>query len=262
MAQPVDTIDREWLEQVATLTLEFGRLLMASGASARRVDETTACIAVGLGIERVALRVGYASLVITVANGDNTLTQMCRIGPLGVNQNLYHALCRAAVQIGDRRLTVAEARAELNLIVRESPRHNDLVVAVAVGVACAAFGRLIGVDWVGVGPIFVAASLGQFVRRQLALRNVNGFISAAVVAFAGSSLCGFGARLIGSQTVLADMIATVLLLVPGVPAFNAQYDILEGRPSLGSARAVWVMVMLVFTAVGVWLAQGLLGEGR
>jgi uncharacterized membrane protein YjjP (DUF1212 family) len=33
------------------------------------------------------------------------------------------------------------------------------------------------------------------------------------------------------------MIAPVLLLVPGVPAFNAQYDILEGRPTLGSARA-------------------------
>jgi uncharacterized membrane protein YjjP (DUF1212 family) len=58
------------------------------------------------------------------------------------------------------------------------------------------------------------------------------------------------------------MVAAVLLLVPGVPAINAQYDILEGQPTLGSARAVWVSVILVFTAVGMWLAQGLLGEGR
>jgi uncharacterized membrane protein YjjP (DUF1212 family) len=58
------------------------------------------------------------------------------------------------------------------------------------------------------------------------------------------------------------MIATVLLLVPGVPAFNAQYDILQGRPSLGSARAIWVLVMMVFMTVGVWFAQGLLREGR
>jgi uncharacterized membrane protein YjjP (DUF1212 family) len=137
-----------------------------------------------------------------------------------------------------------------------------LVVAVAVGVACAAFGRLLGVDWEGVGPIFVASALGQIVRRRLALQRVNIFISAAVVAFLGSALCGFAARWAGSHTLATDIIAPVLLLVPGVPAFNAQYDILEGRPTLGSARAIWVVVMVVFMTVGVWFAQGLLGEGH
>jgi uncharacterized membrane protein YjjP (DUF1212 family) len=58
------------------------------------------------------------------------------------------------------------------------------------------------------------------------------------------------------------MIGPVLLLVPGVPSFNAQLDILEGRPTLGSARAVWVAVILIFMTVGVWLARGLLEEGR
>ena len=58
------------------------------------------------------------------------------------------------------------------------------------------------------------------------------------------------------------MIAGVLLLVPGVPSLNALNDILEGRPTLGSARAVWVAVTLIFLTVGVWLGQMLLGEGR
>ena len=52
------------------------------------------------------------------------------------------------------------------------------------------------------------------------------------------------------------------MLVPGVPAINAQNDILEGRPTLGSARAVWVAVMLIFIAAGVGLAQAVLGEGH
>lgn len=100
------------------------------------------------------------------------------------------------------------------------------------------------------------------VRRQLALRNVNVFICATVVAFLGSTSCGFGAQWAGSHTVATDMTVAVLLLVPGVPSLNAQNDILEGRPTLGSARAVWVAVMLVFITAGVWLAQGLPGEGR
>ncbi|HWI58070.1 MAG TPA: threonine/serine exporter family protein, partial [Bacillota bacterium] len=132
----------------------------------------------------------------------------------------------------------------------------------AVGVACASFGRLLGVDWLGVGPVFVAAAIGQRVRRQLAMRHVNVFIIATLVAFVASALSGLVARWAGSKTVETAMTAAVLLLVPGVPSLNAQNDILEGRPTLGSARAVWVAVILVFLTIGVWLGQMLLGEGR
>jgi uncharacterized membrane protein YjjP (DUF1212 family) len=51
------------------------------------------------------------------------------------------------------------------------------------------------------------------------------------------------------------MIASILLLVPGVPAVNAQSDILEGHPTLGSARAVTVAMILVFIAAGLWLGK-------
>lgn len=250
------------MEEVATLALEFGRSLMAAGSSACHVDESMAKVARGLGAERVDVRVGYASLTITIGLGAERVTRMCTVGPLTVNESLHRALSAAAVQIGRGNCTVAEARTELTRLLQNTPRYPDLIVALAVGVACAAFGRLLGVDWAAVGALFVAATLGQIVRRQLALHEINVFISATVVAFLGSALCGFGARWAGSQTVATSMIATVLLLVPGVPSFNAEYDILAGRPTLGSARAVWVMILLVFMTVGVWFAQGLLGEGR
>lgn len=243
------------------LALDFGRSLMEAGASGLYVDELIARVAIGLGAERVDLGVDYASLAITICIGPDGTTRMCKVGPLGVNQRLHHALGEAAARIGQGDCTVAEARTELECFVRDTPLHPDWVVAVAVGLACAAFGRLLGSDWTGVGPIFLAAALGQVVRRHLALRNVNVFISATVVAFLGAALCGFGSRWTGSHSVSTDMIATDLLLVPGVPAFNAQYDILEGRPTLGSARALWVVVMLLFMTVGIWLAQGLVVEG-
>jgi uncharacterized membrane protein YjjP (DUF1212 family) len=108
----------------------------------------------------------------------------------------------------------------------------------------------------------VASALGQSVRRRLAHRHVNPFINTTLVSFMASSLAGFAAHLAHSEKVDTAMIAAVLLLVPGVPAFNAQTDILEGRPTLGSARAVWVGVVLVFLTAGIWLAKGLLGEGH
>jgi uncharacterized membrane protein YjjP (DUF1212 family) len=259
MLRPSQTRETESLEDIALLALDFGRLLMEAGASARGVDETTAKVAVGLGAKRVELSVGYASLVIMVGIESRVVTRMCKVGPLGVNESLFRAVNALAGRIGQGGFSTTEARIELTELLQNSVRHSDWVVAVAVGVACAAFGRLLGVDWAGVGPIFVAATIAQRVRRQLASYHVNVFISAIAVAFLGSGLCALGARWLGSQTLPKDMIAPVLLLVPGVPAFNAQYDTLEGHPALGSARAVWVMVLLVFMALGVWLAQGLLG---
>jgi uncharacterized membrane protein YjjP (DUF1212 family) len=253
---------RESLEEIAMLALEFGRLLMEAGASARSVEDVTSQVALGLGAERMDLRVGYASLAITIGIGSEGITRMRKVGPLGVNQSIDHALRTTAARIEEGGFTVAEARAELDHLVRASPRHADWIVAVAVGVACAAFGRLLGVDWAGIGPIFAGAALGQAVRRQLALHKVNVFVAATVVAFLSSTLCALGARWAGSTTVATDMTVAVLLLVPGVPSLNAQNDILEGRPTLGSARAVWVAVILVFITAGVWLAQGLLGEAR
>jgi uncharacterized membrane protein YjjP (DUF1212 family) len=262
MLNPAETKRHESLEEIAMLALEFGRLLMEAGASARHVEEITAQVAVGLGAERVDLRVGYASLAITIRIGSDGITRMRKVGPLGVNQSLDHALRTAAARIERGGFSVAEVRAELDCLVHACPRHPDWVVAAAVGVACAAFGRLLGAAWADAGPIFAAAALGQMVRRQLALRHVNVFLSATAVAFLGSTLCGVGARWVGSHTVARDMTVAVLLLVPGVPSLNAQNDILEGRPTLGSARAIWVAVILVFITAGLWLAQGLLGEGR
>jgi uncharacterized membrane protein YjjP (DUF1212 family) len=150
----------------------------------------------------------------------------------------------------------------LDRLCRETPRHPAWVVAIAVGLACAGFGRLLGVDWPGFAAVTAAATLGQFLRHHLIVRSVNGFAVAAVVAFAAACLGAAGARLLHSGTEELALMASVLLLVPGVPALNAQMDIMEGSPTLGSARAVSVAMLMVFVTVGVWLAQAVSGWVR
>ncbi len=244
------------------LSMEFGRLLMECGASARIVDEYVTRTARGLGAQRVDLRIGYASMAITVGIGGGGITRMRKVGSLGVNQRLDRALRQLSARIERGEIRGAEARVELERLVRDTPRHPGWFIDVAVGVACAAFGRLLGVDWAAVGPVFAAAAFGQWFRRRLAARQANVFIAATLVAFVASVLSGLGASLAGSQTVDTAMTAAVLLLVPGVPSLNAQNDILDGRPTLGSARAVWVAVILVFITAGVWLGQIILGVNQ
>jgi uncharacterized membrane protein YjjP (DUF1212 family) len=55
------------------------------------------------------------------------------------------------------------------------------------------------------------------------------------------------------------MIASALLLVPGVPSVNGQTDILAGRPTLGSARLATVLMTLIFLTIGLWVGQSAVG---
>lgn len=127
------------------LALDAGRMLMEAGASAKSTERLVIQFATGLGAERVELRIGYASLAITIGIGGNGITRMRKISALGVNQRQDQALRGLAEHVTKRELTLAQTRAELDCLATGQPRHPAWVVAVAVavGVAGAAFGRLL-----------------------------------------------------------------------------------------------------------------------
>ena len=247
------------LEQIAMTALRAARLLTECGARVRVAHEGAALIVRGLGAECLGLRTGYGSQEITVSSGINTITRMMTVGPHGVNPRLAHALRDMAVRVSKGGMTVDEVEREMDRLIKETPRHSPWVVALAVGVACAAFGRLLGVDWAAFGPVLLAGAIGQYVRHLLLRRGLNSYVVAAAIAFLAAFLGGFGARLAGSGTINLAMMASILLLVPGVPATNAQTDIMDGFPTMGSARAVAVIMVMVFATTGVWLAEILLG---
>jgi uncharacterized membrane protein YjjP (DUF1212 family) len=257
---PVRLKHRE-LEKIAMASLRMARILVECGARVRVVHQGATLVARGLGVEPVGLRTGYASQEITVHSGGNTITRMMTIGPHGVNHRLDHAMRRLAVRVSKGGMTAAQVDAEIDCLVKSTPRHPLWLVSVAVGMACAAFGRLLGIDWLAFGPVFVGGGLGQALRMYLHRRGINTYVLAAVIAFTAAGIAGASARFVGSTTINLAMMASVLLLVPGVPATNAQTDIMDGYPSMGSARAVSVLMIMIFATCGVWLAEALLGVG-
>jgi uncharacterized membrane protein YjjP (DUF1212 family) len=235
-------------------------MMMEAGANAKSVDAIVKMVGRGLGVERVEVRIGYASLEVTLRIGDKVATEMCAVGNLAVNQSLAQGLWGLGNRVANHELGIELTRTELARLANDTPCHHAWTVAVAVGLGCAAFGRLLSVDWPGTGSVFVATTIGQFTRGIFSRSQMNSFLATGIVSFLCSLLAGFGALLIGSATLVPTMIASILLLVPGVPAVNAQSDILEGHPTLGSARAVNVAMTLVFVAVGLWLGYATLSE--
>src|SRR5271166_5704583 len=93
------------LEPMAMAALDAGRMLMEAGASANSVDAIVAKFARGLGADRVDLRIGYASLAITIGIGPNGITRMREVGHLGVNQRLDQELWHVAERVAHGGLT-------------------------------------------------------------------------------------------------------------------------------------------------------------
>jgi uncharacterized membrane protein YjjP (DUF1212 family) len=243
------------LEPVAMAAMDAGRMLMEAGANSRSTERIIDVVARGLGAERVEVRIGYASLAITIGVGSSGITRMCKVGNLGVNHRLDQEVWTLAKRVSIEELKPEQTRWALARLAKATPRHPQWLIAVSVGLACAAFGRLLGVDWQGSGPVFAAAGIAQYVRGNLLARGVNAFLCATLISCLSSALAGAGARWAGSETFASAMVASVLMLVPGVPSVNAQTDILEGRPTLGSARFATVLMTLIFMAAGLWIGQ-------
>ncbi|MFD2173227.1 threonine/serine exporter family protein [Rhodobacter lacus] len=247
------------LERYANAALKAGRIMMESGASVSVVHRGISMIATGFGAETVGLRSGYASIAMTLRAEETTITRMLHLGRLGVNHRLDLAVRELCARAEGGGMSVEQVEAELARLVRETPRHAPWFTSVAVGIACASFGRLLGIDWLSFGPVLLGGTLGQYLRHHLLHRGVNIFLVAGAIAFFAATLGGLGSLALQSTTVHLAMMASILLLVPGVPATNAQADIMDGYPTMGSARAVWVLMIMVFAAVGVWFAEALLG---
>lgn len=247
------------LEKIAMTALRLSRTLTECGARVRVAHQGASLVVRGLGAEPVGIRTGYASQEITVRSGASTITRMMTVGAHGVNHRLDHAMRALAMRVSKGGMSVDDVERAMDQLVRDTPRHPVWFVALAVGLACASFGRLLGVDWLAFGPVWFAGAVGQLARHYLLRRGINAFVTAAVIAFAAAGLAGLGARLAGSGSVNLAMMAAILLLVPGVPATNAQTDIMDGYPVMGSARAVTVLMVMIFATTGVWLAELLLG---
>ncbi|MEF2071483.1 threonine/serine exporter family protein [Consotaella aegiceratis] len=247
------------LEPIAMVALEAGRMLMVSGGKAAVVRQGMTLIARGLGARRTDIRVGFASIAVTVGDGSRTITRMLDFGAHGVNMRLNHALRELCIRVHRGGMTCAETGQALAALEKDLPRYPVAALCLAAGIACASFGRLLGTDWSAFVPVLVAGAIGQWIRLLLIRHGVNGFVTTGLVAFTASALAGLLSGLVGSGMVQIAMSAAVLMLVPGVPAINAQTDIMEGFPTLGSARAVSVFMVLVFLTVGIGATRILLG---
>jgi uncharacterized membrane protein YjjP (DUF1212 family) len=246
------------LEAVARLGLTAGGILLEAGASGRIVHEAIQSIAFSLGCDSAEVMCQHAAVLVMIRRGPESCMQMVKVGEHGVNLRRAQAVRQIVRDLAAGKLDCHYAQAEMDQVPASTPSYPLWLVCVSTGLACGAFGRLLGADWLSFAPTLVGAGVGQWVRHHMAHSRHNIFVTAGVVSFISALLAGIGARLFGSSQLTIATISAVLLLVPGVAVLNAQADVLESKPNLAVARALRVLYLLIFMTLGLASAQAII----
>lgn len=256
-------LSRHELADVVDLALWTGQLLMENGAESQRVEQSVRAIGQGLGCDWGNVLVSHNALMVTHVSGGDFRTKLRRIQAMNVDMSLVEAVSHIVHRVQEEKLDRQGLRLQLGNIATSRRHYGRRMTSVAVGLACASFCRLFGGDAPAVITTMGAATAGVLVRYACRDRRLNGFIAAVAAAWAAGSIVGAAHAGLGLPAAPEPALAaSVLLLVPGVPAINSVEDVLKGHLVVGLARATTGVLTILAAAIGLILAMRLTAVGR
>jgi uncharacterized membrane protein YjjP (DUF1212 family) len=255
-------LNRQDLADVVDLALWAGQLLMENGAESQRVEQSVRVIGEALGCDWGNVLVSHNALMVTHVSGGDFRTKLRRIQAMNVDMSLIEALSHIVHRVQEGTLDRQGLRLQLGSVAA-SRHYGRGITSVAVGLACASFCRLFGGDVPAVITTLGAATAGVLVRYACRDRRLNAFIAAVAAALSAGGVVGATHAVLGLPAAPEPALAaSVLLLVPGVPAINSVEDVIKGHLVVGLARATTGILTILAAAIGLILAMRLTAVGR
>jgi uncharacterized membrane protein YjjP (DUF1212 family) len=246
--------DVEWLDKLAHLALQVGRMLLLNGSDTEQMRESVTRFVTAFGAE-VNLLVSYEAVLVTLEASGNIRTKTGhRVPGMGVGMSSIEAINGLVDDAVAGRLGLDEAQSALNTIERRPPLYPQWLVAGALGVTAASLSRLFGGDWFACLAAGIAGTVGSWVRLEFGRRRVNPVLGAFVVALlsglVGGALVDFGK----SSTPALPLVAPAMILVPGVPLINGILDMIRNHVTMGLSRLGFASLVVLAIALGVFAA--------
>lgn len=252
-------LSREALRDSIDLCLWASQMLMQHGAETQLAEEIIHRLGTGLGCDWMDVFISTNAVTITASSGVEFRTKTRRIVNQPVNLGLITEVVAIVRRVQAGELSREQTRAALRLTADTPRSYNRWMVILAAGLACAAFSRLFGGDWLAFAITWIAASIAVFVRQELNKRHFNHLLVTITVAFSAGVLAGTGALLNISGTPQAALASAVLVLVPGVQLINSAEDLIKGYLITGVGRGVLGGLISLAIALGLLMAITLLG---
>jgi uncharacterized membrane protein YjjP (DUF1212 family) len=245
------------LSAISKVTMRLGLIMLRNGTSSNRADDAMQRTGAVLGADRVEAYVTPTGIIASTYRDDEIQTRVERIRALGVNmQRVYEA--ELLVHSLQRGVDAATVEAALTRIEAAPPPYQAWTICLACGLGCGAFAVLRGGGPLEFAAAYLAAVVAQFLRHRLLtqakLRVPPVTVLCAIVA---SSLAIGLVRVLNAPRPELGVIASVLLLVPGVPLVISLLDLLLGNLVSGAARGLYALIVLMSIGVGILISINL-----
>ena len=253
--------DAAWLDRLAHVTLQLGRVLLLNGADTEQVLALTGRFATAFGVE-MNLLVSYEALLVTLVSGEQIRTKIgYRLPGAGVGMSAIEAINHLVDRADGGRLALPDAQAELDTIEHRPPAYPRWLVVLALGLTAASLSRLFGGDLVACLSAGLGGLVGTALRLELGRRHVNPIVAAFVVALVSGIVGGVAVRFGVSLTPALPLIAPAMILVPGVPLINGLMDMIRNHITIGVSRLGFAALVILSISLGVFGATQLTGVG-
>jgi len=264
--QPRPQLSHSQLADVLSLTMRAGAMILRAGSASFRCEEVMVRMAENMGVERLDAYVTPTGIIASAYSGHEHRTQIRRIPSLAVDMNRIvelEKLSRTMPHMPD----VQWMSEQMDAIEKMGAQYKRWQVALAVAIACGSFAIILGggiLEFIGAA---IGAGIAQLVRMRMAHARFSPIpvtvVSAVVATAISYPLAELSIRLAPALGLTVSprlgVIASVLLLVPGVPLVSAVLDLTRLDLLSGTARIMYAT--LIFTSIGLGMLAVLVWTG-
>ena len=239
--------------------LRMGRLMLSAGTASYRVKEAMQRAAEALGVTRHHAHVTLTEITATSHRGPVFRTEVTEVRQVTVNADRIARLDNFKDQLAPG-WTVERFNAALDAIEAKEPPYPAWANALFAGLACGAFAVLNNARLLEIIAVMIAATAGQYLRRQLVHRGFNHFGTSMIAATTAATAYLLGVAAInalapGSATQSAGYVSAVLFLVPGFAIVTGALDLAKLDFSAGVSRTAFAVMIFVGSGIGLWIVS-------
>ncbi len=232
--------------------------MLRSGAASFRTEQTMMRVGLAMGIDRMDTYITPTGIIATVYSGSEHRTQIAKINSLGVDMSRISELEIMTRNLPERP-TPEQIAAQLDAIEAIRAQYPRWMVILAVGVACAAFCLILNGGPMEALAAFCGASLAQTIRFRLNDAKINPLAVTVICAAIATVVSLALVRLLSAPSPRLGVIASVLLLVPGVPLVTSILDLARFDLVSGLARGVYAALILLCIGIGMLMVLAIVG---
>ena len=241
--------------------VELAGHLHAYGTTAQRLEGAVIAVATELGLDCEPMS-NPTGMTLSFSDprrppGETDTTRVIRMPPGDTDLAKLVEADRIAEEVMAGRLGIAEGHAALRALERPPTRRGNLAMVLGFGLAAAAIGGLLRLPWLDIATAGASGLLIGLLdlasRGRPQMREAGEALSALAAGFIAILVAAFVAPL-NLNTVI---IASLIVLVPGMTLTNAVNELTSQHLVSGTARFAGALATLMKLTVGSALALAL-----